>query len=283
MVIFYQGLKIRVRPVFLTAVTNTCGYTCIFSLVVRNEIVKILGWSEVLQINFRFVPRQVAKWVIFFYTGEEQNYLLVIVKYPHYLGGRLIINWTILWKSLLIAYEKQRSRSAAWWWHSWSEPFFFATLEVQSLYFLNEPRREKTRFLHMRKQRRRSASRWTAKLISAFVFTTWIVQSLCFPNLKFQASSHLPWLSSPILGRTWSETPKTGFLTSRLKLHASNNLLLLYCATESHLLGKPWWQVFMLLLFLYFQFHWSPWAMWLFLSASWAVQGDLRPCWGSEQ
>ena len=38
----------------------------------------------------------------------------------------------------------------------------------------------------------------TAKLISAFVFATRIVQSLCFLNQKFQASSHLLWLYSPV-------------------------------------------------------------------------------------
>ena len=38
----------------------------------------------------------------------------------------------------------------------------------------------------------------TAKLISAFVFATWIVQSLYFLNPKFQASSHLLWLYSPV-------------------------------------------------------------------------------------
>ena len=60
-----------------------------------------------------------------------------------------------------------------------------------------EPQREKTGFLHMRKQRRRSASR-TAKLISAFVFASRIVQSLFFLIPKFQASSHLLWLYSPV-------------------------------------------------------------------------------------
>ena len=39
----------------------------------------------------------------------------------------------------------------------------------------------------------------TAKLISAFVFATRIVQSLYFLNPKFQASSHLLWLNSPVL------------------------------------------------------------------------------------
>ena len=38
----------------------------------------------------------------------------------------------------------------------------------------------------------------TAKLISAFVFATNIVKSLYFLNTKFQASSHLVWLYSPV-------------------------------------------------------------------------------------
>ena len=38
----------------------------------------------------------------------------------------------------------------------------------------------------------------TAKLISAFVFATRIVQSLYFLNPKFQASSYLLWLYSPV-------------------------------------------------------------------------------------
>ena len=38
----------------------------------------------------------------------------------------------------------------------------------------------------------------TAKLISAIFFATWIVQSLCFLNPKFQVSSHLLWLYSPV-------------------------------------------------------------------------------------
>ena len=55
----------------------------------------------------------------------------------------------------------------------------------------------------------------TTKLISAFVFAARIVQSLYFLNAKFQASSHLLWLYSPVCvgpGRN----PKTGFLTMRL-------------------------------------------------------------------
>ena len=38
----------------------------------------------------------------------------------------------------------------------------------------------------------------TAQLISAFVFAMRIVQSLFYLNPKFQASSHLLWLYSPV-------------------------------------------------------------------------------------
>ena len=38
----------------------------------------------------------------------------------------------------------------------------------------------------------------TAKLISACVFNTQLVQSVYFLNPKFQASSHLMWLHSPV-------------------------------------------------------------------------------------
>ena len=38
----------------------------------------------------------------------------------------------------------------------------------------------------------------TAKLISAFIFATYTVQSLYFLNTKFQASSYLQWLYSPV-------------------------------------------------------------------------------------
>ena len=37
-----------------------------------------------------------------------------------------------------------------------------------------------------------------AKLISAFVFAAWIVQSLYYLTPKFQASSYLLWLYSPV-------------------------------------------------------------------------------------
>ena len=57
----------------------------------------------------------------------------------------------------------------------------------------------------------------TANLISAFVFATWIVQFLYLLNPKFPASSHLPSVAAQAGSwQTWSETPKTAFLASRL-------------------------------------------------------------------
>ena len=41
----------------------------------------------------------------------------------------------------------------------------------------------------------------TSQLISAFLFATQIVQSLYFPNPKFQATSYLQWLYSPVCVR----------------------------------------------------------------------------------
>ena len=61
-----------------------------------------------------------------------------------------------------------------------------------------EPHREKTGFLPRRIQRRRSV---TAKLISAFVFATRIVYFLFFLYPKFQASSLLLRLYSPVCVR----------------------------------------------------------------------------------
>ena len=71
--------------------------------------------------------------------------------------------------------------------HKLADCYCKTTLSWVSKY---EPRHEKTGFFHMQKHRRR--------LISAFVFATRIVQFLYFLNLKFQASSHLLWLYSPV-------------------------------------------------------------------------------------
>ena len=57
----------------------------------------------------------------------------------------------------------------------------------------------------------------TAKMICVFVFATQIVQSFLLPTPEiFQASSHSSVAVQPVLCRTWLETPKTGFLTTRL-------------------------------------------------------------------
>ena len=75
---------------------------------------------------------------------------------------------------------------------------------------INEPHHEKTRFLPMRKQRRRSAD-----------------QHLCFCYmdstipllLKSKITGFWPFSVAALTGlcQTWLETPKTGFLMSRLK------------------------------------------------------------------
>ena len=58
----------------------------------------------------------------------------------------------------------------------------------------DEPRHEKTGFLHMPKQRRRSASLY--READQHLCFPYIVQSLYFLHTKFQASSHLVWLYS---------------------------------------------------------------------------------------
>ena len=82
-----------------------------------------------------------------------------------------------------------------------------------------------------------------AKLISAFVFATRIVRSLFYLNPKFQASSHLLWLHSPVyIGPGWKprrpvfsergssnlnltslEIPNRVFLTTRLMYNREKN------------------------------------------------------------
>ena len=84
-------------------------------------------------------------------------------------------------------------------------------IDCYSMHTAFEPRHEKTGFFNMQKQRRRSASRVTAKLISAFVFATRIVQSLFFLNPKFQASSHLLWLYSPVCAEPLVGNPEERF------------------------------------------------------------------------
>ena len=67
--------------------------------------------------------------------------------------------------------------------------------------FSNEPLREKPAFCMCENKdadQLRGYFAVTAKLISAFVFTIRIEQSLYYLHPKFQASSHLLWLYSPV-------------------------------------------------------------------------------------
>ena len=75
----------------------------------------------------------------------------------------------------------------------------------------NEPRHEKTGFLPMR-----NSFAVTAKLISAFVFATRIVHFLFLLNPKFSSFYAASGTVHVGLCQTWLETPKTGFLASRL-------------------------------------------------------------------
>ena len=65
-------------------------------------------------------------------------------------------------------------------------------------YLQYELRYDKNRIFAYAKTKTQISFAVTAKLISAFVFATRIVQSLYFLNPKFQASSHLLWLYSPV-------------------------------------------------------------------------------------
>ena len=71
---------------------------------------------------------------------------------------------------------------------------------VRQQSFANEPRRDKTGFLKV-----------TAKLISAFIYDTRIVQSFYFLNPKFQASSHLLSVYSPVCVGPGQNTRKPVF------------------------------------------------------------------------
>ena len=79
------------------------------------------------------------------------------------------------------------------------------------------------------------AKLYTAQLISAFIFTTCIVPYLFYLNPKFQAASHL-------LCLTWLETPKTGFLTTRLVWSFTRSLVLflLQAATSPKMYLDNW-------------------------------------------
>ena len=99
-----------------------------------------------------------------------------------------------------------------------------------TLLLWSEPRREKIGFFAYAKTKTLISFAVTAKLISAFVFATSIVQSLCeirnFKSLDIFCGCTARFV-------TWSETPKTGFLTSRLKYSRS-------CITYNATLPYNW-------------------------------------------
>ena len=74
------------------------------------------------------------------------------------------------------------------------------------------------------------------KLISAFVFAIRIVQSLYYQNPKFQTSSHLLWLYSPVCVRPGRE-PRRPFFSERGS-YVTNGLSNPYHLDESTLIFR---------------------------------------------
>ena len=103
--------------------------------------------------------------------------------------------------------------------------FFQVAIPIVSVRRLNEPRCEKIGFFAYAKTKTQNNCAF-----SAFVFATRIVQSIYYLNPKFQTSSHSVAVQ-PGLCQTWSETPTTGFLTTRLK-SANTSVALLHKQEE---------------------------------------------------
>ena len=95
---------------------------------------------------------------------------------------------------------------------------------------LNEPRHEKSFFLHVANQRRRSAMCITAQMISTSNITTQIVQSLNFLNLKSRASSRTARFVSDLVGN-----PKDMFSHDAAEQLLSLSIHNAYVATETHM------------------------------------------------
>ena len=100
-----------------------------------------------------------------------------------------------------------------------------------------EPRREKTIFFAYAKTKTQISFAVTAKLISAFVFATWIVQFLFYLNPKFQASSHFPWLYSPVCVGP-GQKPRRLVFSQRGSFHINPNRLSLcsFALSSLHLM-----------------------------------------------
>ena len=85
---------------------------------------------------------------------------------------------------------KKRRWSAAWLLHLQEAGFLMTRFKWASLW--------DNRLFAYAKTKTQISFAVTAKLISTFVFGTQIVQSFYFLNPKFQASSHLLWVYSPV-------------------------------------------------------------------------------------
>ena len=78
----------------------------------------------------------------------------------------------------------------------------------------------------------------TAKLISAIVFAIQIVQSLFYLNPKFQDSSHLLWLYSPVcVGPDWKTQRPVFLQRGSYKLFICSSVMV---PTYSHDLHSSW-------------------------------------------
>ena len=78
----------------------------------------------------------------------------------------------------------------------------------------------------------------TAKLISYFVLATRIVQSLYFLHPKFQASSHLLWLYSPVFVGPGRKPRRPGFSQRGLNSNISDMTSLLMKETTSYMIAR---------------------------------------------
>ena len=76
-----------------------------------------------------------------------------------------------------------------------------------------EPRHKKTGFLHMQKQRRRSGNREADQRLCVGYMDRTVARK---PKSKMSSLQPSSVVVQPGLSRTWSETPKTGFLATRL-------------------------------------------------------------------
>ena len=90
-----------------------------------------------------------------------------------------------------------------------------AISQLMSL-FLFEPRYEKAGFFCICENKTQISFAVTTKLIGGLVLDIRIVQFLFYLNTKISSLRPSSVAVQPGLGQTWSETPKTGFIRTRL-------------------------------------------------------------------